>query len=905
MKLKYSIVALLVVLLSGAGYFFYQQNQERQQVSVWSFVPEHAVFVYEGENVPAAWKSMEEQSAGEIIKALPWFAKMQSYRLRLDSVTENLNALFEKRQVHASLHITENNNFDYLFYLPVQGVNDYSALKEVIDSFQKEENYRFSKRVFHDFEIQEFTNSQTGKRFSFFLYANYFVGSFTPFLVEDVIRQIDSKEKKGGFREQHQKIFSSSHMDHDQGNLYVNGSRLGAFLNLFLKTGSFSPSYPYSSKLDVAFNEDGILMNGYTAAEDGEVEPYLQSLLHEQPQELDVAHMVPLRTAYLKFFGFKNGSQWHKRLLDKKVVKGWPELAASFPSLQDFSSMLGQRIVHAGIPGAGDEDHHLLYVHTTNGEKAAAYLRQVAAQIEQAAGDSLFQEEFGNRLITQISYKEFPEALLGPAFSGFGECFYLRYNQYIIFSNSIQELKTMLLDIETENTWQKSVQTYKFLQKINQEVNYGLYVNTEKIWKEVVAGAEPEWKSYLEKWGPYLRQFSMVALQFSSLEEMLYTNFLLQANPQDVQDLRQLRFTILHETSLNAPVAGKPVLLRNNRQKTQHIFVQDTLHNLYSLDAQGDIIKRDSLTAPVIGEVFQVDSRSGSEPQHLVATKKALYLFGAPSSGLLPGYPVKMPENAQIEWANVIDYNGSKMYRILVAASSGDLYMFDLEGKNLEGWQPRETGGALSTAPGHIRVRGKDCIYAFRKSGMVHLFNRRGESYDGFPLNLKDSLLGGVFIQAASDFSNTLFTTITKGGELLSFNLNGKITRQAQLFKPEINSSFRLVQDNTGNGFLIVRQSANRLSLLDSKGNLLFEKDYLGAAKVLVQYFYFGADKELIAVTDPQEEFSYLYDREGNLLNYEPLNSCCPVSIQLQEESGNYHVYKGYGGKVSLLKGVE
>lgn len=137
----------------------------------------------------------------------------------------------------------------------------------------------------------------------------------------------------------------------------------------------------------------------------------------------------------------------------------------------------------------------------------------------------------------------------------------------------------------------------------------------------------------------------------------------------------------------------------------------------------------------------------------------------------------------------------------------------------------------------------------------------------------------------------------------MSFNLEGRIVRQQQLYKPDADTRFMLVPDTQNKGFLIVRQSRHRLSLLDSKGELLFEKDYLVAARVAVQYYNFGVDKELIAITDPDEEFTYLYDGKGVLLNFEPLNSCCPLSIRYQEEENSYEIYKSFNTKLSALKG--
>ena len=906
MKRNYIILVLLTLALFAGGYYFYQQNKAGEQANVWSFVPANAVLVYESDRLSEVWESLENESAGEVLQDLPHWQKLIKYQQLLDSASGvKLKSFLQDRLILSSLHITGNNSFDYIFYLPVQSVKDRNVLKQLKEYFLKDADYQFLVRTYHGQEIEEFKHSGTKGNFSFFVKEGCLIGSFTPFLIEDVIRQLEEENRDKGFRQQHSKLFQLSQTDNDQGNLYINGHKLGASLNLFLKENGVQKAFPFSSKLDLSLNKDGVLLNGYTRPEAGEESaPYLQSLLHEPPQSLGVANMVPLRTAILKFYGFGDGGEWHQKLHELEALPQWLAFLNSFPEAKAFPDLLGKRVALAHVPDPQGQSNQLLYLHTKNGVQASQKLQLLAEEMTLATGDSLFQEEFSGYRITQLNFPEFPEALFGPAFAGFEECFYLQMGDYLVMANTIQELKSMIQDIESDNTWQKSVPLYQFMQKTNQEVNFGLYINSEKVWKEFLSMAEPGWGNYLEQYGPYLRQFNMLALQLSSLDDMFYTNFLLQANPQEVQDLKQLRFTNLHQTSLKAPALSRPMLFVNKLQKNQELLVQDKLNILYLLDGQGNIQKSDSLSAPLVGKVFQLDSRKNGRLEYLAATRDALFLYDH-SFSLRKGFPVSVPDGAQLEWANVIDYNGSKMYRILGAATSGHIYMFDVEGNTLEGWQPLRLSGALSAAPGHIRVRGKDIIYAFQQKGSLNMINRKGNSYPGFPVNLKDSIIGGVFIKQGSDFNSTEFTTVTKGGELYRLNLNGKLVHRTQLFKPEINSFFMLVQEHQQSGYLIARQSHNRLSLLNASGNLLFEKDYLGAAHVHIQYFNFGADKELITVTDPVEEFTYLYDIKGNLLNFEPLNSCCPLEVQLEDKNGGYRIYKNFENQVSVLKGEE
>ncbi|WP_017733517.1 hypothetical protein [Nafulsella turpanensis] len=903
MKIKYVFFSIVAALLLGAAFYFYTSTTGETASDAWGFVPEHAVWIYETEQPQEVWGQLQQSPMGEILAGLPWFVGLKNNKQLLDSASSGKLATFlEDRHLLISAHITESNNFGYLFYLPLQGLEDYDALEQVLRHFKNDSLYRYGKRNYQGLTVEEFSAPEAGKRFSYLLHEGYLLGSFAPFLVEDVIRQLTSPEEKG-FRKHHASLFQLSESAADEGNLYVNGQELGNYLNIFLKENSFQPALPFEAKLDVSLNEDGLLLNGYLLPEASQASPYLSSLLSASPQTPAMTGLVPLNTATLEFYGFSNGLSWLESLQAAGAIPGWSALVEEFPAAAVLPASIGTHLALARIPAPGEEKpHQLLYLHSPRAAERAEEWEALAATFSEAGSDSLYQEVFSGHAITQLAYPELPEAFLGTAFPGFEETFFVQLDDYLVLSNSVQALKSLLLDIESDLTWEKSLPFYQFMEKTNQETNWGYYVNVEEVWKQLLAKAEPEWKALLEQQGPYLRQFSRLAMQISSLEEMFYASLFLQAQPGNVQELEGIRLTTVHESFLEVPLISGPMLARNPEDKSREVLVQDTLYQLHLLDAQGDLQKKDSLGAPLVADIFQPDVRKNGKPHYLAVTKEGLHFYDA-SFSMKEGFPLRLPGEAPAAQANVIDYNGSKMYRIMVAAESGDIFMYDTEGNNLEGWQPRVLDGGLSAAPGHLRVRGKDFIYAFQQKGVIQLLNRRGEQYKGFPLNLKDSLLGPVLIRPGSDFKSTRFTTVTKGGELVSFNLNGRITGQEQLYKPEADTRFFLVPDQEEENFLIARQTRYNLSLLDEEGKLLFEKDYLGAEDVVVQYFSYGADKEVIAVTDPVEAFTFLYDREGKLLNMEPLNSCCPVQLLYQENDGSYELIRSYGNKVSLMKG--
>jgi hypothetical protein len=238
---------------------------------------------------------------------------------------------------------------------------------------------------------------------------------------------------------------------------------------------------------------------------------------------------------------------------------------------------------------------------------------------------------------------------------------------------------------------------------------------------------------------------------------------------------------------------------------------------------------------------------------------------------------------------------------LAVASTRGNVYLLDKSGKRLDGWNPLPLGGELAGSPFHLRISGRDLIIAPQVNGIINILNRRGSSYQGFPLDLKSPIGTSLYINKGSAFKNTSLTTINEQGEIISFNLEGSITRREQLYKPKPASRFDIVEDALGNGFVIGRKDDTRVGVLDQSGNTLFEKDYLSTGNIDFQYYNFGAGIEVIVLIDREQGYTYLYDRKGTLINFKPLESAHPIGLIYSEANKEFKIFKVYDNEFSIL----
>jgi hypothetical protein len=303
------------------------------------------------------------------------------------------------------------------------------------------------------------------------------------------------------------------------------------------------------------------------------------------------------------------------------------------------------------------------------------------------------------------------------------------------------------------------------------------------------------------------------------------------------------------------------------------------------------------LSGPVVSDAFQIDFYKNGKLQVLLATEEKIY--GIDRLGeLLPGYPIDLGGES-ISHMNLVDYNNDKEYRYFISTNDGDLYLLDKNGKQLEGWDPLKLGENTITPPAHYRVPGKgDFMIAQTEKGRLHLFTRRGEKQAGSPVQLGASLKSRLAVWQDPKAKSLQLVGITANGEVIHSNFTGEVGYRNQLIKEDRDSEFRLVQDQKGNDFVFVSKQFNEVSVLDRAEKLLF-KTKVSDENLIYQYFDFGSNRQIFALTDLVQEFCYLYDLKGNLLTTMPLESTGPIQITHQVSQSQFVIRTISGAKLT------
>lgn len=867
MKKAPLLITLGIVALAVAGYFAYEKYFLKKIVSPWDLVPQGAVAVYEASACAACIEPVKSSSLWEIVQRASFYDKQQ------DSIQNIVTLLTtQKNGSLASLHVTKKDAFDFVFYIPLNDLKGRQLFEATVEDWKNKKDIKYREREFSSTKIQELATS--GSVFSWVVLKDVWVGSFTPFLVEDVIR-VFVEDKESTFRKDIASVYQMPKLKNDAGNLYVNLHNFSGWLSVFAPGFNLDliQHFGKATLLDIKAVDRNLVLNGFSLEDPQDVS--VLSVFNEQfPTSFGLKQFISNRTVMLVSYGISNGHDFAMKLnsypkRNKSLTDTLQRLATSLKvDMNQLYSSINNEVGVCYVESASQKFSKVLLIESNEIE---SWLKSMNTISEKLSVDTVFFERYSGYGIRELPVFRFPEKLFSPFISGFDQSYYTSIDNTLIVAENLEELKFFLEDIDREDTWGKSVIQNQFLESTLLESNVSLYVNTPRIWNILGESLNEKWRGFVKDNKALFSSVGMGAIQFSHLNQSFYTNisWLYQQPPiSEPERKQQAQSTV---TGFQNGLLGKSFIVRNHADKTTEVLLQDSVFNLHLVSSKGTVLWSKAMNGPIVGEAFQIDYYKNGKLQYLFATEGSLHIIDRLGNYVQP-YPLTIKAK-QVEFLSLLDYDHSRNYRFLIAERSGKLWMYDKEGNSLEGWSPRNVESQLYCTPRHHRIRGKDYLLAMGNNGKAFLMNRRGEPIKGFPLNLDARPAGDYFVESGSSSTQTYFVVVSRDGFRIKFSLDGKIHNRETLLKSSLDARFSLVKEANGKSYCIIRQEPKALSVLDASGKELIINEYIGMNAANVQYYDFGSGNIYYLITDVVQDLTYVYDNQGNLLTSPPLES--------------------------------
>lgn len=882
------IMLLCVLGFVGFRYFFGQQLRSPSEA-----ISEESLLLVHLNDPVGFWNELVSQGFWKEWATIPAVRNAESMLLRLDSLTGQegrLQRLLKQGGLVASLQPVGKEELDWLFVMETNEAS-LTALWPTIQA-NTANSYVTTKRRYSDVEITEMKRKGANKTLSFARVDNLVVMSFTSFLIEEAIRNLQSSsipdliDVYGDFlsfgREPVTILMTKSGVD-----------RFSEILGKKIRNEVFAG---WPSKLAIRihpeFADSGISFSGEIFSN-----PKIPTELTDHGDSEKSVDLLPDNTASVSYFNLGQMSELsavmgHGLVLNP-VVLG--DLDHQLIEKGFLEGLTGTCVVIDLEQAYVDRSDRLLVFPTHAATTQTELLRDFVIQSSPGLDRSTFVDFYKGMEIFLINSDQFPTHLFRANIPGFQNTYLTFYKENIVMANSSRVLKGFLDKIESGALLEQpraglSPNSYESV-----PIQISWTVDFNNAWRNWLGVLSPSWHAFFQKHAAAILQFESIYLHATPSKSAYQIQGELRLLSQQAK--HQDRFAIREHkaVSFSEALTFGPKILKNFNDAGSEFLVQDQSNRIYLITGEGDEVFNKVLDGQIISEVFQIDYYRNNKLQLLFATSSSLYAMDRLGESL-PGFPLALP-TGKISKLSLVDYENDRNYRYFLADDSGGLYLLDREGNTLEGWNPKDMSEPLNVGPIHFRVPGLgDRMFALDRKGFWHVFNRRGETQQGSPYKLGEDLHPQYAIREGGSAKETSLVTVSKLGEVIMANFRGEITERMQLPRPDRESSFHLVKDAKNERYIWVVQEFSKVTVMNERYQQLFSQR-INSDQLIFQYFHFSPGNEIFVVIDKQQEFVYLYDLTGKMLLERPLQGAIPIEVTIPPGKNDFSIYSIHGNK--------
>ena len=877
--LKYFISFVVIVFIGLISFFFFDQSQSAP-VPVLKAVPDNALLVAEFQEGDTFWQKLRmETTFWPVLANIDEIGNFQDRLLQLDSLLLEVPGLAENiknRQLSFSLHPTESG-FGFLMVAEVRNDLAFHQIERMINSrfkgsvtiLEREQNKQKTTLI---------VDAQNDEQYSFVLENGLFIGSFHRELVELAVAQLAS-EKSLADNPDFKRLMQTRGTSVD-GYVYVQN-------DLFEKLITHSANEAYQditsrtfrqfgswSMLDLLVKGQDLLLNGYTMAADSN--DFLAHLHGLKATGNTMVNMLPYSTRLMLHFGMEDFQEFWMRSRNPQQTNAF-DAKFGVNSANDFIPYLSGEL---SISYIDNDQAPLLVAGLINETGAEAFLNKLAAR---AGGKRITRME--NAQVVKMNPTNFPGEIFGSAFSKIKGGYYLITDQYLLVADELAVLEQTLHMYRTGRTLDMNENFKGFQDNMADEANVSLYVNLRDGLPLLNQFVSKQLNFQIHRNKQKLSEFEGLAVQLTAFNDIIYTSVFLKHNPNYKEES-----LIAWKTALDAPMIGKPHIVEDHITSKYNLLVFDAANNMYLIDPEGKISWKKKLAEEHIGEVFVVDFYKNGKYQFLFNSANYLYLIDRNGNNV-SGYPIKLRSQAT-NGIVVFDYNDRKDYRILVSCADKLTYNYELNGKQVDGWQKPRSLEIVTKQVERLIAAGKDYIIITDIKGNVRIVDRRGQVRISPRGNLEKSVFADFYVNKTN--SKGILLTSDKQGKLLYVSGNGQLSTTD--FGQFTDEHFMLYEDFNQDGSVdFIYLDGNKMKIFDRFKKNLFSYDFKHVIITKPRFFNITKRKRLLGVVSEASREIYLIDKNGKMIISSGLAGETPFAVGSLHDSDEINLITGLG----------
>ena len=920
--MKRNLVIFLVVIVALAAGFVYFTKDEisfTRETSVYKAVPVTSPGFLEFrslKSVPAANPIIQEWMNANIGNSFLGLIA------QLDSLIKNSNEIqngLRNESFIMAFQFAGKTDLVPLFIKNANSGNKKNDIRKLMELLYPASRFGYIEKNYSGNKITVISEGEKAL-FHFCFADGLFLASPSAIMVEQAIRQMNTFTILNDrfFMEVNKTVASQAEISFYINHLYfpemlgnwLNGQsqqRVNEFgeterINYKSQAESFS-DFASWTELDVDFNDENILLNGVSVADDS-LNHFLSVFEGQEAVNFKADEVLPKNTSFFmscsfsdktRFFSqleeyFSHTATYYKR--EEQIKKIETGLRTGFKeALKQL--VKDEAIVATTVIPVNPSEKTTFFILHTEGKTLAeqqlnTWLANYAGRKGIEAGSFKKQYPIDKETtfsIYKFPYPTFPGIWLGKPFTMAQANFVAFYNNYMVFASSEQGLQEYLHNMVLETTLENDIGYQQLKQTTSNQANLNIYADVNRAFSLVRQLFNPKVTSLLEDKEETLRKIQAVNWQVIHDKNLFFNSLIMAFNP-NAQEEAQTTW----QSNIGNAIQFKPqIVVNHNDPSNREVILQDEQNNLYQVSSEGRIRWTVPVAEPIVSEIFQIDYYKNGNLQYLFNTKSKLYLLDR-NGNHVAHFPVEFSSPATAG-VNVFDYDNNRNYRYFIPHENKKVLAYDYTGKVVSGWVFNQTDHTVSTPVQHFRVNRKDYI-VFKDKSRIYIQDRRGNTRVNVPVTFENSqnplvlILDGTPKIVATDISGKVYYIFFDG-------------RYAEKKTGTFSEKhFFTCDDLNGNGVPdFVFADGNELKVMDENGKKLFSEKLDNPLNKPPYIYTFGPKLKKVGIVDSAANRIFLFNPDGKLHDGFPLQGSSLFSIgKMTESSGNLSLLVGSEG---------
>ena len=550
-KLLFALLGIFTLYLLYLLYIFVLSPKTNLQ-SIY-LIPDDAVFIIESEKPVASWKKISESEAWHHLQKNGYFDELTANIQKVDTIFNDRRKLFEffdGRSLFISVHMVSEKDYGIFYVLDLKRIAKLRLLETYLNTLLNE-GYVLSKRNYHNHEILEIYDKKSKETMNLAFVKNQLIASYTHTLVEASIDQYQEPilGRDLSFLEVNQKVGYE-----DLFRLYLQYGFLDDYYRRFSDKPTewiknASESFLYSGfSFDLTKNST-ISANGYTNIS-FENENYLEALQKSGTAKRTIPKIAPKRTALYVSYGFDSFDKFYENFVAVQKANNSEQFLAYESGIEKVERFLRIDVKENFVSWIGDEiallqikseiskgKNDLALVLKTNGiENTKTHLDFVVKQIKKKTPVKFKAVTYKEHEIIFLSIKGFFKILLGQRFKEFDKPYFTIIDDFVVFSNNPNTLKTIIDGFVSKETLASSNDFRAFDKKFKSESSLFAYSNVPVLYDNLYALADTNTKAQLSENKDFIICFPQIGFQLTPQDNLFESTFVV--NFQEVEKVK-------------------------------------------------------------------------------------------------------------------------------------------------------------------------------------------------------------------------------------------------------------------------------------------------------------------------------------------------------------------------------